>query len=105
MYQQRRMSLYKQQSVQTTPQQLVAKLYDLGIRACREGDRSKLRRVLVELISSLDFEKGGELANQLHALYEYCMQESVNGDLSTISEILSELRTAWRESVLTARAA
>ncbi|NBB85979.1 MAG: flagellar protein FliS [Bacteroidetes bacterium] len=85
MYAQKRMNLYKQQSVQTSPAQLVAKLYDLGIRACREDDRA--------------------LAEQLYGLYQYCMQESATGDLRTIADLLDDLRTTWRQHVLRNRAA
>jgi flagellar secretion chaperone FliS len=105
MYAQKRMNLYKQQSVQTSPAQLVAKLYDLGIRACREEDRAQLRKVLVELIGSINFEKGGALAEQLYGLYQYCMQESATGDLQTIADLLDDLRTTWRQHVLRNRAA
>ena len=105
MYARKRMNLYKQQSVQTSPAQLVAKLYDLGIRACREDDRVQLRKVLVELIGSINFEKGGDLAEQLYGLYQYCMQESTTGDLNEIADLLNDLRTTWRQHVLRNRAA
>jgi len=105
MYARKRMNLYKQQSVQTSPAQLVAKLYDLGIRACREEDRVQLRKVLVELIGSINFEKGGDLAEQLYGLYQYCMQESTTGDLNEIADLLNDLRTTWRQHVLRNRAA
>jgi flagellar protein FliS len=92
---------YQNQAVRSaSPEQLVGKLYNLGITACHRGERSKLRAVLVELISSLDFEQGGELANRLYALYEFCLHESVTGDLAMINELFSGLRSAWQEAVL-----
>jgi flagellar protein FliS len=100
------MQRYQAQAVRTaSPEQLIAKLYDLGIRACHSGDRSKLRAVLRELISSLDLEKGGELAGRLYALYEFCMSYSVEGDLDTITEILGGLREAWKDAFMISRAA
>lgn len=92
---------YQQQAVQTSsPEKLVEKLYDEGISACYQDDRGKVRDVLVELHSSLDLEQGGELAERLQAVYEYCLEESATGDLDVVRELLSELREGWREGVL-----
>lgn len=92
---------YQKQSIKTaSPERLVLKLYDLAIASCRQEDRSKLRAVLVELISSLDFERGGEIAERLQALYEFCLNESAMGDLSTVQDILEGLRDAWQQGVL-----
>lgn len=106
MYTALRMRQYQQQAVASaSPQQLIAKLYDLGVSACLRDDRSKVRAVLVELIGSLNFEAGGELAQRLYSLYEFCLTESVSGDLEVVSQIFTELRDAWKESVLTRKAA
>lgn len=92
---------YQEQAIQTaSPEQLILKLYDLGISSCHRGDRSKLRAVLVELISSLNFDEGGELADRLYAIYEYCLNASATGDLRPVQEMLEELRSAWKEGVL-----
>lgn len=99
------MRQYQHQAVLTSsPEQLIHKLYDLGIAACRQDDRSKLRAVLAELMSSLDPDQG-EIATRLQAIYEYCLIESANGDLSTIHDLLSGLREAWRDGVMTLEAA
>ena len=91
---------YQRQDVlSASPAQLVAKLYDLGILACVNNDRVKLRKILIELISSLNFEEGGEIAIRLSQIYEFCMRESVTGNLEQISGMLSELRETWRESM------
>lgn len=101
-----RMRQYERQAIASaTPEQLIAKLYNIGVSACHNGDRQKLRAVLVELTSSLDFEAGGELAGQLYALYDFALRESATGDLTAIGEILSGLRDAWAEGVLAIRAA
>lgn len=106
MYSSVRMRQYQQQAVLScSPEQLILKLYDLGVGACNRDDRSKLRAVLAELMSSLDLEQGGEIATQLQALYEYCLIESANGDLSTVRDILQGLREAWRDGVMTLKAA
>ena len=92
---------YQRQSIMgASPEQLIAKLYDIGVSACHQGDRKRVRNVLVELLSSLDDEKGGELAEHLRAVYEFCLNESATGDLDTVREMLDELRSAWKEGVL-----
>jgi len=101
-----RMRQYQQQAIaSSSPAQLVLKLYDLGIQCCRRDDRSKLRAVLAELIGSLNFEEGGDIANRLYSLYEYCLNESVGGDLEIVSEVLNGLRDAWKEGVVSRQAA
>ncbi|MEM1126025.1 MAG: flagellar export chaperone FliS [Bacteroidota bacterium] len=96
-----RMRQYQQQALASaSPQQLIARLYDLGIAACHREDRIKLRSVLVELISSLDFERGGEIADRLHMIYEFCLHQSNVGPLDAVCELLVELRNAWRDGVM-----
>ena len=57
---------YQQQAiVSASPEQLILKLYDIGISACHRQDRTKLRAVLVELIGALNMEAGGEVAERL----------------------------------------
>ena len=102
-----RFSSYQTQAIMSaSPEQLIVKLYDLGISACHRDDRYKVRAVLRELISSLDMDKGGEIAGRLYSLYAFCMDHSTSGDLETVAEILGGLREAWKTSVVgSARAA
>ena len=101
-----RMRQYERQAIATsTPEQLVAKLYDLGVAACYRADRPKVRAVLVELAGSLDREAGGDVAAGLHALYAFCLRESAGGDLDVVADVLGGLREASHEGVLAARAA
>lgn len=92
---------YQQQSVQTaSPEQLIEKLYEAGIQACYQEDRDRLRKVLVELIEALNVEQGGELADRLLGIYEFCLNECATGDLDMIRELLAELREGWRQGVV-----
>lgn len=101
-----RMRQYQEQAVASaSPEQLVAQVYGIGITACHRGDREKVRAVLHELIRGLNFQEGGELATQLHELYAYCQTAAATGDLGTVAELLSGLRDAWCDGVLTRRAA
>jgi flagellar secretion chaperone FliS len=98
------------------PVQLVVMLYD-GARnflrqaaaAMRAGEveraHTKLRRaeqVIAHLDGVLDDEQGGELAEQLHAIYRFCLihlnrarwrQEADR--LDEVTGILGELRESW----------
>ena len=100
------MRQYQQQAIaSSSPAQLVLKLYDLGIQSCHQDNRVKLRAVLAELVGSLNFEEGGELANRLYALYEFCINESISGDIQVVQEILAGLRDVWKQGVLAKQAA
>jgi flagellar secretion chaperone FliS len=101
-----------------TPAQLVVMLYD-GARgflrqaasAMRAGEveraHDKLRRaeqVIAHLDGVLDDEQGGELAEQLHAIYGFCLtylhraRWGLEADkLDAVAGMLGELRESWVE--------
>lgn len=63
---------------------------------------NKCLQILGGLDSALDMEKGGELAANLHRLYDYCGQRlfeiSVSNDLAGFADvrrILLELKQGW----------
>ncbi|MFQ1901703.1 MAG: lateral flagellar export chaperone LafC [Aeromonas veronii] len=63
---------------------------------------SKCLQILGGLDSALDMEKGGELASNLHRLYDYCGQKlfeiSVSNNVEGFAEvrkILQELKEGW----------
>jgi flagellar protein FliS len=100
------MKQYHEQAIlSATPEELITKLYDLGIQACHRNDRHKLRRVLKELMSSLNFEAAEVLAQALFNLYEYCLNLSIDGDLEEVQNVLSELRDVWRSATAERKAA
>lgn len=101
-----RMRQYQQQAVVTSsPELLIIKIYDFCVASCHRNDRTRLRQGLVHLIGSLNFEGGGEIAQRLHAIYLFCLNESIAGDLQIVREVLEELRDTWKEGVLIAKAA
>lgn len=92
---------YQRQAVAAaSPAELIDKLYQIGLTAAHRGDAAKTRRVLTELSSALDHERGGEIAVRLHDLYDFALRASAEGDLSAAVSVLSGLRDAWREGVL-----
>jgi len=108
---------YLETAVETaSPARLIVMLYDGAIRfineahsAMRQRDyetqNNKLQRaqkILAELISSLDFEKGGEIAENLFRLYTYMYNQLVEANiqdaperLEHVIDLLSDLREAW----------
>lgn len=71
----------------------------------REAERTaRAMEAIVELASSLDMERGGEIARNLASLYAYLMQRLAHGLCSASTEAVDEalrivevLRSAWDE--------
>lgn len=64
----------------------------------------KVVDVIDELSCALDFEKGGQIAQNLRALYNYMRRRILEGDvnrdveaLDEVSSMLKELKDAWEE--------
>jgi flagellar protein FliS len=108
---------YLETAVETaSPARLIVMLYDGAIRFINEAayamqqrdyetQNTKLQRaqkILAELISSLDFNKGGEIAENLFRLYTYMYNQLVEANINDsrdrlehVVHLLSELREAW----------
>ncbi len=101
-----------------TPMQLVVRLYGAALRHCEaaiEADRAgriaergeRISRVIAivgELRSAVDLERGGEIAQNLDALYDFAgerLLDAGRGDTeAALGEVLSVLRPlheAWAE--------
>lgn len=106
----------KNAAMGASPVQLVVMLYDGAIRFMEEGKRAmaeknyevqnaKLQRaqkIVMELMGSLDFAQGGEVAKNLFNLYEFALNEIIEGNLTddlkridNAQKTMSELREAW----------
>ncbi len=64
---------------------------------------NKVQRIVIGLLSSLDFERGGEIANNLDELYRYVLRRLVHvhafndvAALDEITDLMREIRDAWR---------
>lgn len=110
---------YQNTQVQTSNQkQLIVMLFDgmsrflnRSVQAIEEGDvevaHSSLHRtgqILLELLSTLREDKGGEVAVNLKKLYVYCYERVVianlKKDLTMVREIkgiIDELAEGWRQ--------
>jgi flagellar protein FliS len=114
-----RIGAYKQNQVMTAdPLNLVVMCYNGAIsnlkiaKAKMEEQKyeekanalKKFLDILSELIASLNFEKGGEIATNLNAIYAYIFRRvsdaGIEKDTKALDEaigILEELRDAWEE--------
>jgi flagellar protein FliS len=117
---------YKETKIKTASQgQLIIMLYDEAIRqlnlavemmANQDKDPGKIEHInkaitkaeeiITELMVSLDFEQGGDIAKNLYALYTWFNKELVEANLAqeikrirAVIRMLSELRGSWDEIV------
>lgn len=108
---------YQKHSVNgASPVQLIVMLYDGALRFMEQGRHAmahadlerqnqclqKAQRIVVELMGSLDMDRGGEIAENLFALYGYVLNELVLANMEDKPEpiersiqVLSELRESW----------
>lgn len=118
---QRAAKAYLQTQVTTTNQgQILLMLYDAAINFLKQAQErmaekdyakkgiliSKALDILTELASSLNVQKGGELAENLGKLYFFCstqlLQANLKMDQNKVAEvvkILTSLRSAWQQVV------
>ena len=116
---------YREAAISTAnPLQLVVTLYDAAVVSLREarghlergdiGNRSrsvnKCISVLSELQSSLDRDRGGEIARSLDRLYDYMRRRIFEAHaaqdpkpLLEVETLLATLRSAWEELAQQAR--
>ena len=100
------------------PVTLVAMLYDkavLSLKAAvqaihkdeievRWKNSHRAREIINHLFTTLDLEKGGEIASNLEALYAYMLQRLLDVDVKNdaraaeeVIELLEPLRASWSE--------
>jgi flagellin-specific chaperone FliS len=87
----------REQLINLKPVEVIRKLYDVAIGACRKGEQERARRAINELIAALDFNQG-ELPAGLYRLYDYCkrlLREDRNEEAAVV---LEELRATWIEA-------
>lgn len=120
------LAAYKETRVKTaSPGQLIVMLYDEAIKqldaAARHiGEASKpkpqdierinaalgkAQDVVTELMASLDFEAGGDIAQNLFALYVWFGREILEanirkevGRVKSVRKMMAELREAWADA-------
>jgi flagellar protein FliS len=125
------LAAYRETRVKTaSPGQLVVMLYDEALKQCDiaielsgSGPKphpdhiekinlalSKAQDIVTELMASLDFDAGGEIARNLFALYVWFGRELLEANISkdtarikSVRGMLAELRGAWAEVALSSQ--
>jgi flagellar protein FliS len=120
------LAAYRETRVKTaSPGQLVVMLYDEAIKQADtaiglfgadakpkpehieriNAALGKVQDVITELMASLDFDAGGEIAQDLFALYVWFGRELLEANISkdpgriaSVRKMLAELRGAWAEA-------
>ncbi len=89
---------YLEQEVLTwSKEKIILKMYDLFLVSAKKSDSTKMNRVLVELMSSLNFEYE-EIATRLYRLYEYCQRCVMQRKYDEAYTIIKELRLSWAKA-------
>ena len=110
---------YRQHAVQgASPVSLVVQLYDGAMSALRRATSAieaheiekkvahlnRALEIICELEGSLDFERGGEVAQTLKRFYSYARNRALQASIQNSSEMLvalvknfSTLREAWEQ--------
>lgn len=110
---------YRNNQVTTAPQKkLIIMLYEGAIKnlklaklAMEEKQIEKIneylikaQNIIMELMTTLNFEVGGEVAKNLHQLYDYMywklIRANIDKDVDSINEVenyMEELRDAWAQ--------
>ena len=124
------LSAYKETRIRTASQgQLIIMLYDEAVKQLDHGiellklnktgkiDPSRIEKsgkaivktqeIITELMVSLDFEQGGDIAKNLFSLYTWFNQELLQANMrqdpekvEQVRNMLNDLRGAWGEIVL-----
>lgn len=110
---------YKTNEVMTaSPKKLVIMLYEGAVKFLKLAKLSmsdgniekthqsivKAQNILTELMSTLNFEEGGDIAKNLMALYEYMYQKTIRANveknpehLDEVITFLEDLRDTWNQ--------
>jgi len=115
------MSQYQANDVATSsPERILIMLYDGAIRNIARAERgiqngermpklegiSKAIAIISELSNTLDFEKGGEIAENLDGLYGFMIRELTRSNLENkveplqvVTKLLTDLRSTWLDAI------
>jgi flagellar protein FliS len=113
---------YKQMSITTANRgQLLIMLYEAAIRNIKKctvaidknnlaekgATLGKAHDIIIELLNTLDFEAGGDIARDLERLYNFMIEQLVKANIENnkeplllVQKLLDKLLGAWREAII-----
>ena len=119
------MNPYLKNQVETSsPEQILILLYDGAIKFLNQAkigiqnkdielthnNLTKAQNIISELRNTLDMEIGGDLANNLYALYNYfnrrLVQANIKKEIEPVDEVLEHLRglrDTWKQAIIKKR--
>lgn len=87
----------EQEVLSWSKEKIILKMYDLFLVSAKKNDSSKMNKVLIELMSSLNFEYE-EVATRLYRLYEYCQRCVIRRKYDEAYMIVKDLRMTWAKA-------
>lgn len=90
---------YQRQAIlNSSPTELILKLYDFAIQACYKEEENKVVEVLGTLKKSLNFDY--EISSSLFELYDYCQRQARQQEFTEVRELIEPIRAAWHEGIV-----
>lgn len=124
MYNQAQMDNYKSIQIETaTPERLLLMLYDGAIRFLSIAKQAMIDKqietshthllkgeaIIIELMSVLNFEVGGDISKNLFSLYDFMYRHLVQANVKKepemvqeVIDLLTDLRKTWAEAAVIA---
>lgn len=88
---------FEQEVLLWSKEKLILKMYDLFLVSNKKKDFVKMNRVLIELMSALNFDYE-EQATRLYRLYEFCQRCIFQKKYDNAEYIIRELRDSWAQA-------
>ena len=82
-----------------SPEKLILMLYDVGLKSCRARDTQKASKVLIELISALNFDYN-DVALKYFDIYRFALDGVHAGKFENAIMVLEGLRGVWETAVM-----
>ncbi len=80
-----------------SPEQLIAYIYDVAIKACLQENQSLALEAVQELINALNYEHK-DLAVNFYNTYEYIQSEIRKSNYSKAQIHLKDLQQTWKKA-------
>lgn len=85
----------------STPQELIMKVYDFAILNCQKNNMFKTNEAIQVLINALNFNDPAakEISIGLLKLYQFCQEQMRKNNNKIVLKILTELRDTWNNAI------